>query len=64
MGYAELALIQFQITLVFLKDEVFDLLPVTIGSSVGGLLSLAFVILLLWKAGSINAHTTNQKSFC
>ncbi|XP_042647355.1 integrin alpha-E [Tyto alba] len=40
-----------EITLVFLKDEVFDLLPVIIGSCVGGLLLLAFIILLLWKCG-------------
>ncbi|NXU23548.1 ITAE protein, partial [Thalassarche chlororhynchos] len=40
-----------EITLVFLKDEVFDPLSVTIGSCVGGLLLLAFIILLLWKVG-------------
>ncbi|KAM9272448.1 integrin alpha-E-like [Morus bassanus] len=40
-----------EITLVFLKDEVFDPLPVILGSCVGGLLLLAFIILLLWKCG-------------
>ncbi|XP_009326932.1 PREDICTED: integrin alpha-E [Pygoscelis adeliae] len=40
-----------EITLVFLKDEVFDPLPVIIGSCLGGLLLLAFIILLLWKCG-------------
>ncbi|KAM9614902.1 integrin alpha-E isoform 1-T1 [Morphnus guianensis] len=40
-----------EITLVLLKDEVFDPLPVIIGSCVGGLLLLAFIILLLWKCG-------------
>ncbi|KFR05483.1 Integrin alpha-E, partial [Opisthocomus hoazin] len=42
-----------EITLVFLKDEVFDLLPVIIGSCVGGLLLLVFITLLLWKVGII-----------
>ncbi|XP_074888940.1 LOW QUALITY PROTEIN: integrin alpha-E [Buteo buteo] len=40
-----------EITLVLLKDEVFYPLPVIIGSCVGGLLLLAFIILLLWKCG-------------
>ncbi|XP_075373819.1 integrin alpha-E isoform X1 [Mycteria americana] len=40
-----------EITLVFLKDEVFDPLPTVIGSCVGGLVLLAFIILLLWKCG-------------
>ncbi|GAB0198008.1 integrin alpha-E [Grus japonensis] len=40
-----------EIMLVFLKDEVFDVLPVVIGSCIGGLLLLAFIILLLWKCG-------------
>ncbi|NWH55584.1 ITAE protein, partial [Fregata magnificens] len=40
-----------EIILVFLKDEVFDPLPVILGSCVGGLLLLAFVTLLLWKVG-------------
>ncbi|XP_052659040.1 integrin alpha-E isoform X5 [Harpia harpyja] len=40
-----------EITLVLLKDEVFHPLPVIIGSCVGGLLLLAFIILLLWKCG-------------
>lgn len=40
-----------EITLVLLKDEVFDPLPVIIGSCVGGLLLLAFIIPLLWKCG-------------
>ncbi|NXI64673.1 ITAE protein, partial [Anseranas semipalmata] len=40
-----------EITLVFLKEEVFDPMPVILRSSVGGLLSLAFIILLLWKVG-------------
>ncbi|KAM6118571.1 integrin alpha-E-like [Phoenicopterus ruber ruber] len=40
-----------EITVVFLSDEVFDLLPVIIGSCIGGLALLAFIILLLWKCG-------------
>ncbi|KAM6048713.1 integrin alpha-E isoform 2-T3 [Theristicus caerulescens] len=40
-----------EITVVFLKDEVFDPLPVIIGSCLGGLTLLAFIILLLWKCG-------------
>ncbi|XP_025957225.2 integrin alpha-E [Dromaius novaehollandiae] len=40
-----------EIALVLLKEEAFDPLPVIIGSSVGGLLLLAFIILLLWKCG-------------
>ncbi|KAM6239473.1 integrin alpha-E isoform 2-T2 [Spheniscus humboldti] len=40
-----------EITLVFLKDEVFDPLPVIVGSCLGGLLLLAFIMLLLWKCG-------------
>ncbi|NXT82050.1 ITAE protein, partial [Zapornia atra] len=40
-----------EIILVFLKDEVFCILPVVIGSCVGGLLLLAFIILLLFKVG-------------
>ncbi|KFQ96540.1 Integrin alpha-E, partial [Nipponia nippon] len=42
-----------EITLVFLRDEVFDPLPVIIGSCVGGLALLVFIILLLWKVGII-----------
>ncbi|KAM6192245.1 integrin alpha-E-like isoform 1-T1 [Sarcoramphus papa] len=40
-----------EITLVLLKDEVFDPVSVIIGSCIGGLLLLAFIILLLWKCG-------------
>ncbi|KAM9218269.1 uncharacterized protein RG961_009969 [Leptosomus discolor] len=40
-----------EITLVFLKNEVFDPLPVVIRSCAGGLLLLAFIVLLLWKCG-------------
>ncbi|XP_059685500.1 integrin alpha-E [Gavia stellata] len=40
-----------EITLVLLKKEVFYHLPVIIGSCAGGLLLLAFIILLLWKCG-------------
>uniref|UniRef100_A0A8B9ZKC8 Integrin subunit alpha E n=1 Tax=Anas platyrhynchos TaxID=8839 RepID=A0A8B9ZKC8_ANAPL len=39
------------ITLIFLKEEVFDPVPIVIQSSIGGLLVLLFIILLLWKFG-------------
>ncbi|XP_065550785.1 integrin alpha-E isoform X2 [Lathamus discolor] len=40
-----------EITLIFLKDEVFDPLPIIIRSCFGGLFVLVFIILLLWKCG-------------
>ncbi|NXN99223.1 ITAE protein, partial [Rhinopomastus cyanomelas] len=40
-----------EIALVFLKNEVFDSLPIVLGSCVGGLLLLALITLLLWKVG-------------
>lgn len=40
-----------EITLIFLKEEVFDPVPIVIQSSIGGLLVLLFIILLLWKFG-------------
>ncbi|KAM6049081.1 integrin alpha-E-like [Chlamydotis macqueenii] len=40
-----------EIALVFLKDEVFDPLPVILKSCAGGLVLLALIILLLWKCG-------------
>ncbi|NXI41006.1 ITAE protein, partial [Galbula dea] len=42
-----------EITLVFLKEEVIDPLPVIIGSCFGGLLLLALITVLLWKVGII-----------
>ncbi|XP_062493286.1 integrin alpha-E isoform X3 [Pezoporus occidentalis] len=40
-----------EITLIFLKDEVFDPLPIIVRSCFGGLFLLVFIILLLWKCG-------------
>ncbi|KAM6174723.1 integrin alpha-E [Erethizon dorsatum] len=40
-----------QITVIFLKDEVYHSLPLIIGSSVGGLLVLIVIIIILFKCG-------------
>ncbi|XP_019366750.1 PREDICTED: integrin alpha-E [Gavialis gangeticus] len=40
-----------EITLVFLKEEKLQILPVVIGSSIGGFLLLAFIIGILCKCG-------------
>ncbi|XP_064127645.1 integrin alpha-E isoform X2 [Loxodonta africana] len=40
-----------KITVVLLKDEKYHLLPVIIGSSVGGLLVLTMIIVILFKCG-------------
>ncbi|XP_063002854.1 integrin alpha-E [Elgaria multicarinata webbii] len=40
-----------EITVVLLKEETFDFLPVIVGSSVGGFMVLIFIIFLLYKCG-------------
>ncbi|XP_074870217.1 integrin alpha-E [Carettochelys insculpta] len=40
-----------EITVVLLKEQVINTLPVIIGSSVGGFLLLAFIIFILYKCG-------------
>nr|XP_025035017.1 integrin alpha-E-like isoform X2 [Pelodiscus sinensis]XP_025035018.1 integrin alpha-E-like isoform X2 [Pelodiscus sinensis] len=40
-----------EITLILLKSQVINTLPVVIGSSVGGFLLLAFIIFILYKCG-------------
>ncbi|XP_021093790.1 integrin alpha-E isoform X2 [Heterocephalus glaber] len=40
-----------QITVIFLKDEVYHSLPLIVGSSVGGLLVLVVIVIILFKCG-------------
>nr|XP_033777312.1 integrin alpha-E isoform X2 [Geotrypetes seraphini] len=40
-----------EITLILRKEKVFYLLPVVIGSAIGGFLLLALIIVIMWKVG-------------
>ncbi|KAM9117800.1 integrin alpha-E isoform 1-T1 [Pangshura tecta] len=49
-----------EITVVLLKTQVINTLPVVIGSSVGGFLLLAFIIFILFKCGFFKRNYKNK----
>ncbi|XP_065428997.1 integrin alpha-E isoform X7 [Chrysemys picta bellii] len=49
-----------EITVVLLKTQVINALPVVIGSSVGGFLLLAFIIFILFKCGFFKRNYKNM----
>ncbi|XP_050785625.1 integrin alpha-E isoform X3 [Gopherus flavomarginatus] len=49
-----------EITVVLLKTQVINTLPVVIGSSVGGFLLLAFIIFILFKCGFFKRNYKNM----
>ncbi|XP_025070615.1 integrin alpha-E [Alligator sinensis] len=49
-----------EITLVFLKEQKLQILPIVIGSTIGGFLLLAFIIVILCKCGFFKRKDPTQ----